>query len=169
MAAVTGLASLTAAMFSVGFGRDASVVRSVLLDKPAPTLRGITLDGRSLDLRRYRGKVVLINVWASWCGVCRGEHEVLTATNRAYAARGLEILGVDMRDTLLGARKFLAETGASYPNIRDPDGQIAIAWGTFRIPETFVVDRTGMIREKLVGPVTTAWVATRVVRLLAER
>jgi cytochrome c biogenesis protein CcmG/thiol:disulfide interchange protein DsbE len=165
---VVALALLAAVMLGVGLSRDPSVVPSVLLDKPAPSLRGATLDGRTLDLRSYRDKVVLVNMWASWCTACRGEHPVLVATQRAYAGLGLQIIGVDMRDTLDGAREFLATMGAYYPTVRDPTAQIAIAWGTFGIPETYVVDRTGKIREKGVGPVTTAWVDAHVVPLLAK-
>ena len=165
---VAALAALAAVVFSVGFGRDPSVVRSVLINRPAPPLRGATLNGTPLDLRSYRGKIVLVNVWASWCAACRTEHPVLAATQRGYADRGLQIIGVDMSDKLPDARRFLTEMGgATYPSVADPNAQIAISWGTFGVPETYVVDRTGMIREKAVGAVTTGWVNAHVVPLLA--
>ncbi len=165
---VAALATLAAVVFSVGFGRDPSVVRSVLINRPAPPLHGATLDGAPLDLRSYRGQVVLVNVWASWCAACRTEHPVLAATQRGYADRGLQIIGVDMSDKLPDARRFLTEMGgATYPSVRDPDAKIAISWGTFGVPETYVVDRTGMIREKAVGAVATGWVDAHVVPLLA--
>ncbi len=165
---VAALAALAAVVFSVGFGRDPSVVRSVLINRPAPPLHGATLDGASLDLRSYRGKIVLVNVWASWCAACRTEHPVLAATQRGYADRGLQIIGVDMSDKLPDARRFLTEMGGvTYPSVQDPNAQIAISWGTFGVPETYVIDRTGMIREKAVGAVTTGWVIAHVVPLLA--
>lgn len=162
------VAALAAVVFSVGFGRDPSVVHSVLINRPAPPLHGATLDGARLDLRSYRGKIVLVNVWASWCAACRTEHPVLAATQRGYADRGLQIIGVDMSDKLPDARRFLTEMGgATYPSVADRNAQIAISWGTFGVPETYVIDRTGMIREKAVGAVTTGWVDAHVVPLIA--
>lgn len=167
-AVLVGLVALAAVVFSVGFGRDPAVVRSVLIDKPAPPLSGTTLDGAPLDLRDYRGKVVMVNVWASWCAACREEHPVLTAAQRGLADRGLQIIGVDMSDTVADAQKFLTEMGgAAYPSVQDPNAQIAIAWGTFGVPETYVLDRAGMIREKAVGAVTPDWIDAHVVPLLA--
>ena len=159
----------TGVVFSVGFGRDPSVVRSVLINKPAPALSGTTLDRAPLDLRRYRGKVVLVNVWASWCAACREEHPVLTAVQRAYADRGLQIIGIDMSDTRVDAEKFLTEMGgAPYPSVFDPRARIAIRWGTFGVPETYLIDRNGTIREKAVGPITTRWVNAHVTPLLEK-
>lgn len=164
---LVAVVALGAVVFSVGFGRDPSVVRSVLINKPAPELQGTTLDGDSLDIGDYRGQVVLVNVWASWCAACRAEHPVLAATQRAYASDGLQIIGIDMSDKAADARKFLAEMGgATYPSVQDPDARIAVAWGTFGVPETYVVDRTGTIREKAVGAVTTAWITSHVAPLL---
>lgn len=169
VAALTALATLAAVIFSVGFGRDPSVVRSVLIDKPAPPLVGTTLDGAPLDLRGYRGKVVMVNVWASWCPACRAEHPVLAAAQRTFADRGLQIIGVDMSDKLADAKKFLTEMGGqAYPSVQDPNAQIAIRWGTFGVPETYVLDRTGIIREKAVGAVTPAWIDANVVPLLTS-
>lgn len=159
-----------AAVFSVGFGRDPSVVRSVLLNRPAPALSGTTLDGAALDLSSYRGRIVLVNVWASWCAACRQEHPVLTAAQKSFAADGLQIVGVDMSDTVPNAEQFLTEMGgAAYPSVQDPNAQIAVSWGTFGVPETYVVDRSGIIREKAVGPVTPDWIDAHVVPLLKPR
>lgn len=164
---VATLAAGVAVMFSVGFGRDPSVVRSVLLNKPAPPLHGTTLDGGRLDIRDYRGKILLVNVWASWCKACRAEHPVLAATQRTYAGDGLQIVGIDMSDTVADARRFLTEMGGeTYPSVRDPNAQIAITWGTFAVPETYLVDPTGTIREKAVGAVTPDWINAHVVPLL---
>lgn len=163
------LVVLAAVVFSVGFGRDPSVIRSVLLNRPAPALQGTTLDGAPLNLDTYRGKIVLVNVWASWCAACRQEHPVLTAAQRTFASDGLQIIGVDMSDTVANAQQFLTETGGSaYPSVQDPNAQTAIAWGTFGVPETYVVDRSGVIREKAVGPVTADWIDVHVVPLLTK-
>ena len=166
-AVLAALAALTGVVFSVGFGRNPAVVRSVLINKPAPPLHGTTLDGGTLDLRDYRGKIVLVNVWASWCAACHTEHPVLAAAQRTDADRGLQIIGVDMSDKPADAKKFLTQMGgAAYPSVEDPNARIAISWGTFGVPETYVVDRAGVIREKAVGAVTTGWIDVHVVPLL---
>lgn len=168
-AVLAALAALAAVIFSVGFGRDPSVVRSVLIDKPAPPLVGTTLDGAPLNLADYRGKVVMVNIWASWCVACRQEHPVLAAAQRGLADRGLQIIGVDMSDKVADAKRFLAEMGgAAYPSVQDPNAQIAIAWGTFGVPETYVIDRSGTIREKAVGAVTPDWIDAHVLPLLRQ-
>ena len=168
-AVLAAVVAVSAVVFSVGFGRDPSVIRSVLINRPVPTLTGTTLDGAPLNLDTYRGKIVLVNIWASWCAACRQEHPVLTAAQRTLADRGLQIIGVDMSDTVPDAQGFLAQNGgAAYPNVQDPHAQIAIAWGTFGVPETYVVDRRGVIREKAVGPVTPDWIDAHVVPLLAK-
>lgn len=166
-ALLAALAGIGAVVLGAGFGRDPSVVRSVLINRPAPPLHGTTLGGAPLDLRSYRGKTVLVNVWASWCAACRAEHPVLAAAQRGYASRGLQVVGVDMSDKPADARRFLTEMGgANYPSVTDPNAQIAISWGTFGVPETYLLDATGTIREKAVGAVTTGWVDAHVVPLL---
>ena len=169
-AVLATLVVAAAVVFSVGFGRDPSVVRSVLIGRPAPALTGVSLDGAPLDLNQFRGKVVLVNVWASWCAACREEHPVLSAAQRTFAADGLQIVGVDMSDTVPDAQAFLtAMGGAAYPSVQDPHAQLAISWGTFGVPETYVIDRGGVIREKAVGPVTREWIDAHVVPLLTPQ
>lgn len=169
LALVVAAAAALTGVLGVGLGRDPSVVNSVLLSRPAPPLVGRTLDGAALNLGSYRGRLVLVNVWASWCAACRAEHPVLAAAQRDLGPRGLQVVGIDMSDKPADARRFLAELGgASWPSVVDPDARIAISWGTFAVPETYVVDARGTIVEKAVGAVTTNWIATRVVPRLAR-
>lgn len=154
-------------VLGVGLGRDPTVVRSVLIGRPAPQLKGSTLSGEHVDIADYRGKTVLVNVWASWCPPCRVEHPILVATQQKYASRGLQVVGINMRDKPEAARRFLADTGGvAYPSVKDPEARIAVEWGTFAVPETYLVDGTGTIVEKLVGPVTEKWIADRVFPLI---
>lgn len=169
-AALVAVVALTAGMavvLSTGFGRDPAVVRSALIGQPAPPLAGQTLDGGRLDLRDYRGKVVLVNFWASWCEACKEEHPVLVAAQRRLNDLGLQVIGVDMNDTRTDAKRFLKQMGgANYPSVFDPQAKIAAAWGVFGIPETYVVDRDGTIVAKKVGVITPQWINTKVVPLL---
>ena len=162
-------AAAVAAIFGVGLGRDPSVVRSVLIGRPAPPLTGPTIDGGTVDLRQYRGKVVLVNVWASWCFACRREHPVLADAQRQLSPYGLQILGIDLRDTDNDALDFARQMGGvSWPSIRDNDSRHAVEWGTFAVPETYLVDRDGTIVSKAVGAITADWIQRNVTPMLSQ-
>ncbi len=119
------------------------------------------------DLAEQRGQVVLVNVWASWCGPCRTEFPVLAAAARDLGPRGLVVVGINTQDSREKAQAFLREMGgAAYPSLSDTDGTHAINWGTFGVPETFLVDRDGTVRERLAGEVTAEWIDQNVVPLL---
>lgn len=156
-------------MLGTGFGRDPSVVDSVLLDGPAPPLAGPTLDGGSFDLADHRGKVVLVNVWASWCPPCRDEYPLLRAAALDLSPLGLQVVGIDTQDRPEDAQEFLDELGGeNFPNVLDPDGRLAVEWGTFGVPETFVVDRDGRLVTRKIGVLTSDWIARNVVPLLED-
>lgn len=158
-----------AVVLGVGFGRDPTVVESVLLDEPAPPLSGRTLGGGSFDLAGQRGGIVVVNVWASWCTVCKEEHPELEAAARRLAPHGVQFVGLNTLDTVEDAGVFLEEMGgSSYPSVRDPNGRKAVDWGVFGVPETFLVDQRGRVRAKIVGAVTEEWLVDGAARLLAE-
>ena len=141
--------------------------RSVLLGRPAPALQGPTLDGGSFDLADWRGQVVLVNVWASWCLPCQREQPLLVAAYTQLAPQGLQLVGINVRDEPEEARAFLQEYGqAPWPSVRDPDGRRAVDWGTFALPETYLVDRSGTIVAKAVGELDADWISDNVVPLL---
>ncbi len=156
---------LAAAMWS-GLGRDPTFVPSPLVGRPAPqfdlpTLADPTQRFTTADLR---GTVTLVNVWGTWCGGCRQEHAVLLG----LARDGVRIVGIDWKDDAAAARDWLRQLGDPYAMVAfDADGRVAIDWGVYGAPETFVVDRNGMVRDKHVGPLTAEVVATRIVPLLA--
>jgi cytochrome c biogenesis protein CcmG/thiol:disulfide interchange protein DsbE len=146
-----------------------STVRSdIVRDDPAPGLAGPTLDGHRFDLTRWRGHVVLLGVWASWCEPCRAELRHLADASTRWSARGLRVVTLNVRDDADTARSLLAEVGASdIPAVADPDGVFAAAWGVHALPETFLVDRSGRLRLQRFGPVTSAWLDREIVTLLA--
>ncbi|TQN42548.1 cytochrome c biogenesis protein CcmG/thiol:disulfide interchange protein DsbE [Blastococcus colisei] len=159
--------TLVGGLFAARLGGDSSASTSALIGQPAPPLAGETLDGGRFDLADWRGEVVLVNLWASWCEPCRREHPVLTSAAEALGPRGLRIVGVDVRDDPADARAFLAEFGgARWPTLIDPEGTHAIAWGTFALPETYVVGRDGTVVAKTIGEVDAAWITEQVVPLL---
>ena len=137
---------------AVGLTRDPSTLPSALLDKPVPTFELPPIAGRggpgfsSADLA---GKVSLVNVFASWCVPCRVEHPLLMA----LADEGIAIYGIDYKDPADKAASWLAELGDPFRAVgADQDGRVAVDWGVYGVPETFVVDRDGRIRHRHVGP-----------------
>lgn len=158
------------AVLGVGFARDPSVVGSPLIDEPAPRLAGPTLDGDHFTLADHAGEVVLVNVWASWCGPCEKEFPVLVDAARELGPHGLQVVGVNSGDNRDDARAFVAEHGADglFPHVEDPSRELAVEWGVFGLPESYVVDRDGVVRAKVVGLLTHQWVAEEVVPLLEE-
>ena len=142
------------AIFALNMNRDPSLVRSVLINKPAPELTlpavtGIGVGG--LESSLLQGKPTVVNVFASWCVPCRAEHPYLEALK---AQTGVQLLGINQKDQPDNAVKFLAELGNPYDAIgADSDGRVSINWGVYGVPETFVVNPAGVITYKHIGPI----------------
>ncbi len=151
-----------------GLRLDPHEVPSPLIDKPAPAFALARLDDASLTLRRddMLGKVWLLNVWASWCVACRDEHATLVAFSQTRAA---PIIGLNYKDTRPEGLQWLSQFGNPYEtSVFDRDGRVGIDFGVYGVPETFVIDKRGLIRFKHVGPVTPELIETRIRPLLKE-
>jgi len=157
-----------AGFLAVGLKLDPRAVPSPLINKPAPAFVLPRLDDASKTMRRddLLGKPWVLNVWASWCGPCRDEHpEVLALARGKYAP----IVGLNYKDARDDARGWLQQLGDPYTvSLSDSDGRTGINYGVYGVPETFVIDKGGVIRFKHVGPLTAAVVQTRIVPLLKE-
>jgi cytochrome c biogenesis protein CcmG/thiol:disulfide interchange protein DsbE len=152
----------------VGLSRDPNEIPSPLLDKPAPAfnLPQLADPQRSFKSEEMRGKVWLLNVWASWCEACRDEHPVLLELARA---RIVPIYGLNYKDEQRDALNWLEEFGDPYTTILvDADGRVGIDYGVYGVPETFVIDRNGVIRYKQIGPVTEEALNNRIIPLVKE-
>jgi len=121
----------------------------------APAVSGTTLSGSRLSLSSYRGQVVVINFWGSWCAPCRSEAPTLTVLAQQYRAKGVRFVGIDIRDSPASAEAFMQNFGISYPSLNDPADEIALAFrGTVppaAIPSTLVIDRGGRIAGRVIG------------------
>ncbi|MFF3072677.1 TlpA disulfide reductase family protein [Kitasatospora sp. NPDC057936] len=123
----------------------------------APDIAGETLEGNQVKLSDYRGKVVVLNVWGSWCGPCRGEADDLERVWQKYKDQGVQFLGVNTRDTeKANALRFEQEKGVTYPSIFDPAGTQLIKFpkGSLNpqsIPTTLIIDRDGKLAARAVG------------------
>jgi cytochrome c biogenesis protein CcmG/thiol:disulfide interchange protein DsbE len=113
--------------------------------------------------------VVVLNFWASWCKPCVEELPLLQRTQVKLQPRNAMVLGVNLRDVSSDALRFVRRFKLTFPSLRDPDADLARAYGTVGYPETFVIDREGRIAAKRRGPVTQAWLDETLPQLLAEK
>ena len=127
----------------------------VAVGSPAPNYRAVNLDGDSVSLVAMRGKVVLVNIWATWCHPCRSEIPALQAIHTRYQPRGLELVGVSVDND--GAnndiREFMKEFGMSYAIWRDPEERVSSQFLLVGVPATFLIDKQGLLRWRHTGPV----------------
>ena len=140
---------------AVGLQRDPREIPSPLIEKPAPafTVPQLILADKNFSPADMKGKVWMLNVWASWCVACKVEHPVLMDLKRRDL---VPVIGLDYKDKRADALKFLAQNGDPYDfSAMDTDGRVGIDWGVYGVPETFVIDQNGIIRYKHIGPVTT--------------
>ena len=149
-----GLFLVLVVFLAIGLGRDPREVPSPLINKAAPTFRLPQLKdpNKTFSAEDMRGKVWVLNVWASWCVSCRDEHPLLLE----YAKSGaVPIYGLNWKDRREDALAWLDELGDPYVvNAADIDGRVAIDYGVYGAPETYLIDQNGVIRHKHVGPVT---------------
>jgi cytochrome c biogenesis protein CcmG, thiol:disulfide interchange protein DsbE len=138
-------------LLAYGFTTDPRAIPSTLTGKAAPDFTLTLFDGQTVRLADFRGKVVFLNFWASWCPPCRAEARLLEQAWQRYKDQGVVFLGVDIQDTEEAARGFIREFEISYMNGRDPKNRIAIDYGVYGIPETFFIDKEGRITYKHIG------------------
>ena len=156
-------------LLAYGFKTDPREIPSPLLGRPAAAFSLTTFAGAPVSLEGLRGKVVMLNFWASWCvPACYDEAPALERTWREYKDKGVVVVGVDIQDKEEAARKFLAEFGLSFPNAPDPADRVAVDYGVYGVPETFFIDRQGRVRFKKVGALTDEFARQHLDALLKE-
>jgi len=139
-----------------GLSIDPRKVPSPLVDKPAPEFNLPALEDptRTVSLDDFKGEVTLFNVWATWCVSCRAEHKILM---RMAKRDGVRIYGLNYKDTRPEAIQWLKFYGDPYmANAFDADGRAGIDWGVYGTPETFLIDKQGIVRHKHIGPISEA-------------
>jgi len=143
------------AIFASSINRDPDLIRSVLIDKPAPAFAMAAVPDIGVpgfDTASLKGEVTVVNVFASWCIPCRAEHPLLTALKDVAQVR---LFGINQADAPDNAKAFLDELGNPYDAVgMDRDRRVSIDWGVYGVPETFVVNAEGVITFKHVGPLT---------------
>ncbi|MBK1868721.1 DsbE family thiol:disulfide interchange protein [Taklimakanibacter albus] len=162
--------ALLAVLFYRGLSGNPADVPSVLINKPVPSftlspIAGLDLPGLA-DGDLKKGEVTLVNVWASWCVPCREEHPLLME----LASRGdLRVVGINYKDDPENARRFLVTLGIPFTAVgADPNGRAAVDWGVYGVPESFLVDGTGTIRMKWIGPLTREALTKQIIPKIEE-
>lgn len=135
-----------------------------------PDFAGLTADSKTVSQAGLRGRVVLLNFWATWCQECRPEMPVLERLHREFAAQGLSIIGINAREGTATVRGYSKELNLTFPLVLDPNGEINAAYGVIGLPTTFVIGRDGRAVALAVGPRewTSAPARTLIETLLAE-
>lgn len=137
----------------LGLQLDPKQIPSQLIDKPAPAfvLPQLQQPAQTITQENFLGQVSLLNVWATWCVSCRQEHDDLLALKQ----QGVRLYGLNYKDDRAAALQWLAQYGDPYvENAFDGDGRVAIHWGVYGTPETFVIDAKGIVRHKFIGPLS---------------
>jgi cytochrome c biogenesis protein CcmG/thiol:disulfide interchange protein DsbE len=169
VAAVVAAVGLLTSLLAFGLSRDPTVIRSPLIGRKAPDFTLRTLDGRgTIHLSDFRGQVVVVNFWASWCAACREEHPNLLAAWERYRDHGVVLLGIDYQDSRGAALGYMAELGGDWPVLDDPGGRTAIAYGVYGVPETFFIGRDGVIAHKRIGAASYELLTEQIQRLLSR-
>ena len=132
----------------------------------APELRLPLAGGGEVSLAQYRGQVVLVNFWATWCGPCRAEMPAIERAYQAHGPHGFAVLAVDVQERDAEVLAFLREVGVTFPSAIDPNGEATRTWRAVGLPTSFLIDRQGVIRDVRVGPYTDEMLEERLSRLL---
>jgi len=160
--------ALLVAFLYRGLSLDPKLVPSPLVGKPIPTFTLTRLDNPAVTISDadFKGKVTLLNVWATWCVSCRREHETLVQLAKTGQ---VDIYGLNYKDNREAANRWLSQLGNPYvANAFDSDGRVGIDWGVYGAPETFIIDQEGIIRHKHIGPLTIDIINDEILPLVAK-
>ena len=124
---------------------------TLLLEEPAPDFTLKDLEGEEWSLSELKGKVVVINFWATWCPPCRAEMPMIQTVYREYREQGLEVLSIDVRESEKTVRKFIEENGVDFPILMDEEGEVSELYNISAFPTTFVIDTRGVVKKVYVG------------------
>jgi len=163
-----GIFVVIAAFLAIGLGLDPREVPSPLINKPAPafSLPRLHQPAQSFSRDDMKGKVWLLNVWASWCVACREEHPVLVELSKTGV---VPIVGLNYKDERPDGLRWLGQFGDPYQlSVFDHEGRVGIDYGVYGVPETFLIDKAGIIRYKRIGAVTPQILRDKILPMVKE-
>jgi cytochrome c biogenesis protein CcmG/thiol:disulfide interchange protein DsbE len=154
-------------LLAYGLTVDPRYIASPLPGREAPDFVLPALEtSDTVSLGSLRGRIVLVNFWASWCIPCRQEHPVLLEAAHSYAGKDVTFLGITYNDAPEDSKRWLKELGQAFPSLVDKGARTAIDYGVAGVPETFIVDRNGVVAFKKFGPITRAELTQKLDSLL---
>ena len=163
-----GIFAVLVVFLAIGLTRDPHEIPSPFIGKAAPAFSAPRLHapGQQFSAKDMLGQVWLLNTWASWCVACRQEHPILMEFAKT---KTVPIIGLDYKDTDTDGSRWLARFGDPYDlSVTDKDGRIGIDYGVYGVPETFLIDKAGIIRYKQIGPVTEDALKDKILPLVRE-
>lgn len=152
-------------LLASGFGHDPNAVHSPIVGHAAPSFALRAFNGTRVSTAALRGEPTIVNFWASWCVSCKQEHQALLEAWRQYSHK-VAFVGIDYQDHLSDARSFLRANGGGWAQLQDPGGRVAIDFGVYGVPETYFVNRHGVVVYKSTGPVTPSVLKAQIQRIL---
>ena len=168
LAGVTAAVAVIVMLLATGLIRGPSVIASPLVGRAAPNFTLPQLDGPPVTLSRLRGQVVVINFWASWCTECQAEQAALDRTWQHFQDSGVVVIGVNFEDTTGAASGYVRTANVTYPVVEDTNSRTALAYGLRGVPETFVVNQSGRVVNRVIGPVDATKLASEINSMLAR-
>jgi thiol-disulfide isomerase/thioredoxin len=180
LAALTGAAALAGCSNGVSGGGNTGFVSADVgitqiaasQRSAAPVLSGTALDGQKLSLAQDKGDVVVVNVWGSWCSPCREEAPALEETYQKYQDKGVRFAGINTRDVNAAALAFVHSANITYPSFQDPDETMLLQFKSLipavDIPSTVILDRSGRVAVRIIGPVTEPQLSQQLDHVLGE-
>jgi len=133
---------------------------------PAPDFTLPKPDGTKVSLKDFRGKVVFLNFWATWCEFCKDEMPAMNRLYSEFKGKGFEIVAVNVKDKRPEALAFVKQLKLTYPIVMDPEGEVGLLYGAFGMPTTYLIDRKGIVLARLWGP--AGWYSPAARKLIAE-
>lgn len=168
LAGVGAVVTVVVTLLATGLVNGPSVIASPLVGRAAPNFTLPQLNGPPLTLAKLRGQVVVINFWASWCTECHAEQAALDQTWQQFQDAGVVVVGVNFEDTTGGARDYVRSANVTYPVVEDADSRTALAYGLRGVPETFVVNQSGRVVNRVIGAVSASKLGDELNSMLAR-
>ena len=162
LAGLVAAVAVIVAFLATGLGRDPSLIASPLLGRAAPNFTLPQLDGPPMTLSKLKGQVVVINFWASWCAECKVEQAALDQIWQQVRDSGVVVIGIDFEDNIGNARAYVRTAGLTYPVVEDTNSRTALAYGLRGVPETFVVNQSGRVVYRVIGPIAAPALASEI-------
>lgn len=157
------------ALFYFGLDRDPTAIPSPLIGKPAPAFTATTVDGRAYDSTDLKGKVALVNFWATWCTTCKADEPELARIWQEFSKNpDFRMVGIVYQDNPSDAEEHLKSGMRPYVNLFDEKGRLAIHYGVTKVPETFLIDKEGKIVDKIFGPIDAQKLKRQISTLLEQ-